>query len=290
MSKLFVISNIHGNFEKLINLLYAKSLINSDLRWTGADATLCVLGDMCDMGLAGIDCIDLIIRLQIEAATVAGKVVALLGEHELMLLAAYRFGHTLPAGMEITFYNLWKQSGGQDADLAGLTETHVAWLSKLPIMAHAGGYLLVHSDTDTYSELGDSVESVNRAVTSILHTDFACLWLDIFNVLCDRGAFMGQREMGVKAAYDFLTQFSGFQVVHGHTAIHLVTQSSELYYEKPFVYAANYCINIDAGMQMKRPGILWELPELLTIELPEPAIAIQLPSPVKLEFSKYAFA
>jgi len=52
---------------------------------------------------------------------------AVLGNHEVMILAAQRFGGQ--------FVSEWAWNGGNAADLARLTPRHVAWMAALPAMA-----------------------------------------------------------------------------------------------------------------------------------------------------------
>ena len=75
MNRLFVIGDVHGQYEKLIGLLKKSSLVNQALTWIGGDATLCFLGDFFDRGPDGVSCIDLIMRLQRQAESAGGRVI-----------------------------------------------------------------------------------------------------------------------------------------------------------------------------------------------------------------------
>ena len=63
-------------------LLRSTNLVTDELRWGGDNATLCFVGDFVDRGPDGIGCIELVMRLQREAADAGGQVIALLGNHE----------------------------------------------------------------------------------------------------------------------------------------------------------------------------------------------------------------
>ncbi len=71
-------------------------------------------------------------HLQGEAERAGGWVEALIGNHDLLLLAAHRFGDEPSNGPGKTFVGDWLANGGVDADLAELTDAHVAWLSARP--------------------------------------------------------------------------------------------------------------------------------------------------------------
>ena len=87
-----IIGDIHGHLGKLTRLLRSARLIDSDLRWSGHDTVLWFTGDFCDRGPNGVGVVELVMRLQDEALAHGGKIGALLGNHEAVLLAAKRFG------------------------------------------------------------------------------------------------------------------------------------------------------------------------------------------------------
>ena len=84
--------------------------------------------------------------LQAEAAASGGTVASLLGNHEMMLLAAYRFGRR-STGLGSNFLTRWKQNGGKREDIASLTLRHLDWMAHLPAMALVDDCLLMHDHT-----------------------------------------------------------------------------------------------------------------------------------------------
>ena len=50
------------------------------------------MGDLVDHGPDGIGAVELVMRLQQQAARTGGRVQVLLGNHDMLLLAAHRFG------------------------------------------------------------------------------------------------------------------------------------------------------------------------------------------------------
>ena len=92
MPPTFIIGDIHGHYKPLTQLLrFDGQIIDKDLRWNAGDATLCFMGDYFDRGPDGVSVVRLIMRLQREAEMVGGRVIALLGNHEVALLGARRF-------------------------------------------------------------------------------------------------------------------------------------------------------------------------------------------------------
>lgn len=85
-SRIVVVPDVHGAYSELVGLLEATHLVNADLDWSGADATLVSLGDMVDRGGQSRQVLDLLMRLQGRAAAQGGAVHVVLGNHEVMNL------------------------------------------------------------------------------------------------------------------------------------------------------------------------------------------------------------
>jgi len=96
--KTFVVGDVHGHLDVLLRLLRDAGLSDARDRWAGADAHLWLLGDLVDRGPDGIGCIELAMRLEDD-----GVASCLLGNHEPLLLGAWRFGKALP--------RLWQPPG-----------------------------------------------------------------------------------------------------------------------------------------------------------------------------------
>src|SRR5579883_3337615 len=132
----YVIGDVHGQLKKLLKLLKEAHLIDEHQAWSGGPAVLWFIGDLVDRGPDSIAVLDLVMRLQREAPAAGGQVACLLGNHELMMLAAYRFGRR-STGLSSSFITRWKQNGGNRKDLAALTREHLDWLAQLPAMTLA---------------------------------------------------------------------------------------------------------------------------------------------------------
>src|ERR1700730_11094368 len=130
----YTIGDVHGQLKKLIKLLQNAQLIDTEHSWKAGTATLWFMGDLVDRGPDGIAVLDLVMRLQAEAAAAGGSVTSLLGNHEMMLLAAYRFGRR-STGLGSNFITRWKQNGGKRKDIASLTPRHLEWMAHLPAVA-----------------------------------------------------------------------------------------------------------------------------------------------------------
>ncbi|MBE0691297.1 MAG: metallophosphoesterase, partial [Anaerolineae bacterium] len=157
----YAIGDIHGHYDRCLDLLQDAGLIDATHHWAGADATLVFIGDYVDRGPDGIAVIDLVMRLQTEAARADGHVIALLGNHDLILALAYRFGRG-------AFQEWWLSAGGIASDLARVTGTHLHWLLNRPSMVLLDDRLYVHADAELYYDYGLTLTAVNQKLDQII--------------------------------------------------------------------------------------------------------------------------
>jgi peroxiredoxin len=84
--KLFVLSDIEGNFEAFRKLLQANKVIDHDFNWIFGKNHLVFAGDMFDRGLQVTECLWLVYMLEEKAKGAGGYVHFILGNHEIMNL------------------------------------------------------------------------------------------------------------------------------------------------------------------------------------------------------------
>lgn len=253
----YVIGDIHGQLKKLLHLLHDAKLIDHHHAWKGGTARLWFMGDFVDRGPDGVAVVDLVMRLQHEAALAGGSVSSVLGNHEVLLLGAYRFGRR-STGLGSNFITKWKQNGGNRKDIAALTPRHLEWLTSLPAMAREEDFLLLHADAPLYIQYGRSLEEVNTNLSKLLKRSDALAWEELLEAFARRGIFYHTLG-GDDYARRFLEIFGGKQIIHGHTPISMMTGSSVKKVAEPFIYAGGKCINVDGGMFLGGPGFVHQL-------------------------------
>ncbi|UCE65156.1 MAG: metallophosphoesterase, partial [Candidatus Zixiibacteriota bacterium] len=84
VSKIFAVSDIHGEYDYLVDILKKGGIIGDGNRWIFGDGHLLIAGDVFDRGEKVTECLWLIYRLEQEAVKSGGRVHYLLGNHELM--------------------------------------------------------------------------------------------------------------------------------------------------------------------------------------------------------------
>src|ERR671924_2177494 len=161
---IYIVGDVHGCVRTLARVLRRAGLIDGRRRWSGGRSSLYFVGDFTDRGPGGIGVLDLVMRLQDQAQSDGGHISAILGNHDLFLLAADCFGRARPSH---EFVAQWRRNGGRVADLERLRAHHRAWLASHPAMRRVGDVLLVHADTTMYGVFGDRLEAVNAAVAAI---------------------------------------------------------------------------------------------------------------------------
>jgi hypothetical protein len=78
------IGDVHGDFDDFVAILQKVGLIDAQHHWTGGKTTLVQVGDLLDRGPKPRDVMEVLIALEKEAPQAGGRVVGLLGNHEMM--------------------------------------------------------------------------------------------------------------------------------------------------------------------------------------------------------------
>ncbi len=198
--RVIAIGDIHGAFDPLVSILRQVRLIDDRNHWVGEDATLVVTGDFLDRGPRVFKVADLLMDLERKAPKAGGRVIVLLGNHEIMNLLGDR--RYIPAkaltdlqdrGSEFRQSRLLKDNRGvlrrlsgdrklkmsseaKQAFLrshpAGLVEYAAAlsptghygsWIRTLPAVARVGDGVFVHGGISPLLE-GKTILEINETV------------------------------------------------------------------------------------------------------------------------------
>ncbi len=257
----FIIGDVHGHCEKLVGLLRDAGLVAPDLTWAGGDARLFLLGDYVDRGPDGLGAIDLLMRLRQEAAAAGGHVEALLGNHDLMLLAAHRFREEMPPGADLSFWDVWWRNGGRLRDLKGLTPERIFWLAQRPALVRVGDTLLQHADSTFYAEYGQTIAGINSAIAEVMLGDDYDTWAELVVAFVRRHEFDDRNGGSTETAAEYLDFHGAKQLLHGHTPIPYMGRGISSPITAPVAYADGLCLNLDGGMFLGEPGFVYQLPD-----------------------------
>ena len=95
-NKIIAMGDLHGDYEVFVNMLIMCNLVDNKIDWIGGNTYLIQLGDTLDgkrpdtviekafLQISGeIEIIELIIKLDVQAKRFGGRVISLIGNHEL---------------------------------------------------------------------------------------------------------------------------------------------------------------------------------------------------------------
>lgn len=200
-NRIIAIGDIHGDFDMFVNLLIMAGVINKNLKWIGRDTYVIQLGDTLDGKRPDVN-IDksflkepqeikinnLILYLNRQAKKDGGRVISILGNHELYPYYFYndeKFNRDYVKTSDIQQYkrlykvsrfNYYKPGKGEGAILFGRTR---------PLMIKLGEFLFCHGSIGSkfiqnclkygYSDTRDpnkiNIVKINKAVKDWLIGD-----------------------------------------------------------------------------------------------------------------------
>ncbi len=98
VEKIIAVGDVHGAYDSFVKILIQAGVIDDNLKWSGGKTHFVQTGDIMDRGDHVKESLDLLIRLQKEAAEAGGKVHVLLGNHEEMNITGivFRYDYVSP--------------------------------------------------------------------------------------------------------------------------------------------------------------------------------------------------
>ena len=170
VERVIAFADVHGAYDELTKLLRSVKVVDADLHWSAGRDHVVSLGDLLDRGGGSRKAMDLLMRLQGEAAAAGGALHVVLGNHEAMNLmgdlrdttpaefAAYAGDE--PAGLRERLRAEWIAEHGKDSAkqfderfLPGYFGQRAAlardgkygrWLLSLPVAIVIGDTLFMH--------------------------------------------------------------------------------------------------------------------------------------------------
>ena len=200
--RVVAIGDIHGALDEFVSILQATGLLDARRQWTGGGATLVQTGDFSDRGDDVRGVMDLLMALERDAPRNGGRVVTLLGNHEVMVMLgdfadvtpaicapfadrrsedrrerawrehravvarqAGRFEPPPPvyALTRDQFFEQWPPGCLEYREALGPRGRYGAWLRSLDAATIAGGTLYMHAGASPSLDVA-SVEAINTRV------------------------------------------------------------------------------------------------------------------------------
>ena len=155
--KMFVLSDIEGNFEAFRKLLQANNIIDKEYNWTFGDGHLVFNGDMFDRGKQVTECLWLIYVLEEKAKKAGGYVHFILGNHEIMNLKGnHKYVQQKYKYNALLLQRSLKEIYNEDSEIG-------MWLRSKNIIEKIGDLLFVHGGIKKeISDIPMSLKEINE--------------------------------------------------------------------------------------------------------------------------------
>jgi hypothetical protein len=255
VEKIFVISDIHGQFQWFKSLLLNNKIVDKKMRWRWGKGHLVILGDVFDRGEYVTEALWAIHQLEQQARAKGGKVHYLLGNHEVLILRGNQ-EYIHPKYKQVTEEILKTNISvlfGSDSILG-------QWLRTRNTVMKINNILFVHGGIHPRIPIMNlSINDINRSIrdnlaspTETIDADETLAFLfDKNGPLLYRGYFEDSEEYRKpkpEQIDQILTHFGVSHVISGHTPQDQITP----------VFAGKI-IGVDSGMQYGDRGeaLLW---------------------------------
>jgi hypothetical protein len=172
VDSLFVVADVHGEYDRLRHLLSNAGLVDGEGRWSGGHRQLVFLGDLVDRGPDATRTLWFVYGLERQARAAGGRVLVLLGNHEVMAMTG-DLRYTAPKEQRIAAAYGVPYARLLDPDSSVLGR----WLASKPVLLRMGKVLLVHGGA-TPAYLGYSLPALDDSLASYVHEELFTRWSD----------------------------------------------------------------------------------------------------------------
>lgn len=144
--RIVAVADVHGAYQEFVGILQRVGLIDANHQWVGGQTIFVQVGDVADRGAETRKAFDLLMELEREAPAQGGKVIPLLGNHEVMQMMG-DLRYTTPADFQsfstdqsekvrdaaYREYRKFIAATRQVHDVPDDEEAHQRWLARHPL-------------------------------------------------------------------------------------------------------------------------------------------------------------
>ena len=163
--QIVALGDVHGGFERLVNLLSIAGLIKPDSQtppgysWSGGSRLLVSVGDLIDKGDQSIAVLDLMMKLESQAPKGGGEVIVTCGNHEVEFLAN-------PENKKAREFAAELRGKGIDPDTLPQNEKpYGEWLMNRPLAARVNDWFFSHAGNTSGKKIDELAESFRHDVS-----------------------------------------------------------------------------------------------------------------------------
>lgn len=253
-SKLAALSDIHGQYGLMLQLLQRHGVVDGQLQWQFGSGHLVIAGDVMDRGPQVTEILWFLYQLEQQALQTGGRVHLLLGNHETMVLRAdLRYIHDKYRQVASLLGRSYQQLYSADSVLGD-------WLRSKPVLVQINDSVFLHAGLHPdYLALGLSMSAVNehyrqglglsksllkqQPVLEFLYGSIGPLWY--------RGYFRAKDAIQSPALDQLLQQLQLRRIVVGHTSMDAV-----------YSHWQGRVLSLDSSIKNGVGGelLLWQLP------------------------------
>ena len=211
-AEVIALGDVHGGYERLVNLLSKAGLIKPDTQapgysWTGGNRLLVSVGDLIDKGDQSIEVLDLIMKLQSQASTAGGEVIVTLGNHEVEFLAN-------PNNKKAREFTDELHNKGIEPDTMPQGEKpYGEWLMNRPLAARVNDWFFSHAGNTSGKTIGELSESFRHDVSQ---GDWGSDFLIGDDSLLEAEKWWKGEGPAAKLLDDYLRALNVTHIVFGH--------------------------------------------------------------------------
>lgn len=219
--KIFVVSDVEGNFPFFEKLLKSNKIIDDKFNWTFGNNHLVLLGDFFDRGTQVFESLWLIYKLEAEAEKQGGKVHFILGNHDIMNLEGdFRY-------VQEKFFANSKHLNLDYKEWVSENSEIGKWLSSKNTIEKIGNYLFVHAGiSPKVINTGLSINDINKIISENINmkptTEELKLLKNQESPYWFRGYFMkhnGYELITQDEIYNICNYYKIDKLIVGHTPV-----------------------------------------------------------------------
>ena len=212
-AELIALGDVHGGYERLVNLLSRAGLIKPDgqspvgYSWSGGDRLLVSVGDLIDKGDHSIEVLDLMMALEAQAPSSGGEVIVTLGNHEAEFLAN-------PENKKAREFVTELRSKGIDPDTLPQGEKPYGdWMMNLPLAARINDWFFAHAGNTSGKTMEELAEKFRQQVDQ---GDWGSHFLIGDDSLLEAEKWWKQKGQSASLVDDYLRALNARHIVFGH--------------------------------------------------------------------------
>jgi Calcineurin-like phosphoesterase len=172
MDSLFVVGDVHGEYDRLLGVLQNGGLVDGVGHWAGGTHHVVFVGDIFDRGPDATKALWFLYRLEREARAAGGGAHLLLGNHETMI---FTHDTRYTSDKEQLIARLHGVSYPELYDPR--TSVLGRWLASRPSVMRVGGVLLAHGGVGPWVT-PHSVEALNDSLRKFMSENLFYEWSD----------------------------------------------------------------------------------------------------------------